>query len=156
MKNGRRGQEMKTFAKQTTGQSLVEFALVIPILLLLLVGIMEFSRGWMARNILTGAAREAARVAAVDDTGGGEAAGDAAAPPRGGGAAAGEARGRAVLSSAGLIGGDVDVVFGGGAFGTVTATASYDFPVSVAGFVPGWGSASIIPLSSTTTMRREY
>jgi Flp pilus assembly protein TadG len=142
MKNGRRGQEMKTFAKQTTGQSLVEFALVIPILLLLLVGIMEFSRGWMARNILTGAAREAARVAAVDDTGGG--------------AAAGEARGRAVLSSAGLIGGDVDVVFGGGAFGTVTATASYDFPVSVAGFVPGWGSASIIPLSSTTTMRREY
>jgi Flp pilus assembly protein TadG len=142
MKNGRRGQGMKTFAKQTAGQSLVEFAIVIPILLLLLVGIMEFSRAWMARNILTGAAREAARVAAVDNTGGGE--------------AAGEARGNAVLSSAGLTGGAVDVQFGGGAYGTVTATASYDFPVSVAGFVPGWGSATSIPLSSTTTMRREY
>ena len=37
----------------------------------------------------------------------------------------------------------------------VMATASYNFPVSVAGFVPGLSSTSFL-LSSTTTMRREY
>lgn len=66
---------MKTFAKHNRGQSLVEFALVIPILLLLMVGIMEFSRAWMTQNILTSAAREGARVGAVS----GQAAGEAAA-----------------------------------------------------------------------------
>src|SRR5574341_1608570 len=47
------------------GQGLVEFALVVPILLLLVIGIIEFGRAWMTRNILTGAAREAVRMAVV-------------------------------------------------------------------------------------------
>ena len=47
------------------GQSLVEFALVLPVLLLLLLGILEF--GWLFNGqiTLTSAAREGARTAVV-------------------------------------------------------------------------------------------
>ncbi|MBO1265976.1 pilus assembly protein [Proteiniclasticum sp. SCR006] len=53
--------------KKEEGQGLVEFALVLPILLLFLLGIIEF--GWLfnARISLTSAAREGARVAAVSN-----------------------------------------------------------------------------------------
>ncbi|MFH5836644.1 TadE/TadG family type IV pilus assembly protein [Proteiniclasticum sp. C24MP] len=55
------------FNKNDDGQGLVEFALVLPILLLFLLGIIEF--GWLfnARISLTSAAREGARVAAVSN-----------------------------------------------------------------------------------------
>ena len=47
------------------GQSMVEFALVLPILLLVVFGATEFGRAWMTLNILTAAAREGARLAVV-------------------------------------------------------------------------------------------
>lgn len=47
------------------GQALVEFALVVPILLLLIVGLAEFSRAWNAKQVLTDAAREALRSSVV-------------------------------------------------------------------------------------------
>jgi len=47
------------------GQSLVEFALVVPILLLMLVGIIEFGRAWNVSQTVTDAARQGARIAAV-------------------------------------------------------------------------------------------
>lgn len=50
------------------GQSLVEFALVIPILLLVIFGIVEFGRAFMISNVLHAAAREGARVYAVGGT----------------------------------------------------------------------------------------
>ncbi len=56
---------MKKFCKSQKGQSLVEFALVIPIFILLLFGIIEFGRLWETMNVLTSAAREGARIAAV-------------------------------------------------------------------------------------------
>ena len=49
------------------GQSMVEFALVMPILLLLVFGVTEFSRAWMTMNVLTAAAREGCRLAVVTD-----------------------------------------------------------------------------------------
>lgn len=51
--------------KNESGQSLVEFALVVPILLLFILGILEF--GWLlnAKITLTGGAREGARAAVV-------------------------------------------------------------------------------------------
>ncbi len=51
--------------KKDKGQSIVEFALVAPILVLLLFGIIEFGRIYETVNVLTSAAREGARVAAV-------------------------------------------------------------------------------------------
>ena len=56
---------MKSVTRQEKGQSLVEFALLLPVFLLILVGIAEFGRAWMIKNMLTGAAREGARFAAV-------------------------------------------------------------------------------------------
>ena len=49
------------------GQALVEFALVVPFLLLFLVGIVEFGRAWNLHQVLTDAAREGARKAVVHD-----------------------------------------------------------------------------------------
>jgi Flp pilus assembly protein TadG len=49
----------------TRGQALVEAALVMPILLLLLVGIMEFGRAWNIHQVVTDAARQGARKAAI-------------------------------------------------------------------------------------------
>ncbi len=47
------------------GQALVEFALVLPILLILFVGIIEFARAWNLHQVITDAAREGARRAVV-------------------------------------------------------------------------------------------
>lgn len=47
------------------GQALVEFALVAPILLLLILGLVEFSRAWNTEQVLTDAAREALRSSVV-------------------------------------------------------------------------------------------
>ena len=55
----------KKFCKHQKGQSLVEFALVIPVYILILLGIIEFGRAWMAMNVLASASREGARIAAV-------------------------------------------------------------------------------------------
>jgi Flp pilus assembly protein TadG len=48
------------------GQSLVEFGLILPIFLLMVFGIVDFGRAVFAYSTLNNAAREAARVAVVD------------------------------------------------------------------------------------------
>jgi Flp pilus assembly protein TadG len=48
------------------GQALVEFALVLPIFILLLVAIFDLGRAVFAYNTLTNAAREGARIAIVN------------------------------------------------------------------------------------------
>lgn len=47
------------------GQALVEFALVTPVLLLLMLGLVEFSRAWSAQQVLTDVARESLRGSVV-------------------------------------------------------------------------------------------
>jgi Flp pilus assembly protein TadG len=49
------------------GQALVEFALILPLMMLLLLGIVEFGRAWNVKQVLTDAAREGARLAVVGD-----------------------------------------------------------------------------------------
>lgn len=49
------------------GQSLVEFVLIAPMLLLLIFGLVEFARAWNIRHVVTDAAREGARYMAVDN-----------------------------------------------------------------------------------------
>jgi Flp pilus assembly protein TadG len=48
-----------------SGNAIIEFAMVLPMLLLVVFGITEFGRALMTTNVLTAAAREGARVAAV-------------------------------------------------------------------------------------------
>jgi len=53
------------FRRSDTGQALTEFALVMPVVLLMLVGIIEFGRAWNVQQVLTDAAREGARQAVL-------------------------------------------------------------------------------------------
>jgi len=54
--------------RNSKGQALVEFALILPILLLLIIGIIEFGRAFYMKNTLTNAVRHAARQAVVDSS----------------------------------------------------------------------------------------
>ncbi|MHB0858204.1 MAG: TadE/TadG family type IV pilus assembly protein [Anaerolineae bacterium] len=56
---------MRKRFRDETGANLVEFALVLPILLFLLVGVVDFGRGFYSYIAVTNAAREGARRAAV-------------------------------------------------------------------------------------------
>lgn len=58
--HGRRGER---------GQGLVEMAMVLPVLLLLIIGMFEFARAWNAKQVITDAAREGARLAVVGNGG---------------------------------------------------------------------------------------
>lgn len=50
------------------GQTLVEFGLILPVFVLLLMGIFDMGRAVYAYNTISNAAREAVRVAIVDQT----------------------------------------------------------------------------------------
>jgi Flp pilus assembly protein TadG len=52
--------------KTETGAVAVEFALLLPVLLLILLGIIEFGRAFNTQITLTQAAREGVRVMAID------------------------------------------------------------------------------------------
>jgi Flp pilus assembly protein TadG len=51
--------------KGSSGQSLIEFALVLPMLLVLVFGIVEFGNAWRHYQLITNTAREGARIAVL-------------------------------------------------------------------------------------------
>lgn len=51
--------------KESRGQAIVELAILLPVLLLILLGILEFGRVFSSYMIITHASREGARVGAV-------------------------------------------------------------------------------------------
>jgi hypothetical protein len=53
--------------RNRSGQAVVEFALVIPLMLILIIGVVELSRAWNTQQVITNTAREAMRAAVVDD-----------------------------------------------------------------------------------------
>jgi Flp pilus assembly protein TadG len=134
-----RSKRIRKILENDKGQNLVEFALILPLLLLVVIGIAEFGRAWMAKNIMTGAAREAVRILAV---------------PSGSIQTASD-RADNVLVSAGITTATKSLDIGLVAYDPVSVTINYDFPVLFAGFIPGLSIDNIL-LTSTTTMRREY
>ncbi len=54
-------------ASRRSGQALVEFALVVPILMLIVLGIIEFGQAWRAKQAIGTAAWQAARLSAIVD-----------------------------------------------------------------------------------------
>ncbi|MGE5589961.1 MAG: TadE/TadG family type IV pilus assembly protein [Bacillota bacterium] len=58
----------RRLGRDQRGQSVVEFALVVPILLLLVLGIMEFGRAYSTNLSLQNAVREGARLAVTGST----------------------------------------------------------------------------------------
>jgi hypothetical protein len=134
---------MTSVTRQEKGQSLVEFALLLPIFLLILVGIAEFGRGWMTKNILTGAAREAARAAAAETQANAFNSAKTIADP--------------ILASAGIpltlqVGDFDDSV--DTPVPTVSIIITYQYPLIIGGFIPGLLGPNI-NLTGTATMRRE-
>ncbi len=63
------GRQLAAFKSENRGQAVIEFALVLPILLLVVFGITEFGRAILTTNTLNTAAREGARLAAVSTAG---------------------------------------------------------------------------------------
>ncbi len=125
------------------GQALVEFAFVLPILLLLILGIFEFGRAYNAYEVVTDVAREAARRAVVDDT-----------------SSTATIRGVAVadLDRAGLAAADsmVTVSDPNTAGATTTVTIQYPFKFLFLGPMLSWATGQDqVVLSSTCEMRHE-
>lgn len=58
---------MKTSKHKRQGVAAVEFALVVPIFLLLVFGIIEFGRSLMVQQVLVNASREGARRAVLEN-----------------------------------------------------------------------------------------
>ena len=59
---------MSAFKRDRRGQTLVEFALILPVLIVILVGIFDGGRLVFASNTVNNAAREAGREATVNQT----------------------------------------------------------------------------------------
>jgi len=117
----------------------VEFALVLPLLLLLFFGIVELGRAWMTKNVMTGAAREAVRVAVVQP--------DFPAADN-----VARFRASALLNAGGINSAVIFVTQIDTPEPMVEVKINYVFPAIFGGFIPGLNG---ITLSTETTMRRE-
>ena len=60
--------KIRTILKKRRGQAMVEFALILPVFILILLGIMEFGLVFHQYLVVTAASREGARVAALGGT----------------------------------------------------------------------------------------
>ena len=126
------------------GSALVEMALLIPLLALMLFAIVEFGIAFQRWQVVSNAAREGARTAAVR--------GCAAAPVT--------SVVQNYVGVAGLGAGDVTIGVQPSSYCnsppgtpvTVTVTHNFVFPV-LSGFVPGLGGG--IPLTGSSVMRKE-
>lgn len=131
-----------SFIRENRGQSVIEFALVLPLLLVILFGITEFGRAWMTVNLLTSAAREGARLAVVMP-----------APD----VTAVNVRVMEVCTSAGITPTAI-TLDGPDADRRVTVTVQANFqiiPGEILGFFGGVGLSGTIPLRATSVMRHE-
>ena len=126
------------------GQALVEFALLLPILVVIVMGICEFGRAFMVNHLLTTAAREAARTAVVlsDLT---------ANDPRAVGAAS---RAQQILDSGRLTGATMTNTMPNPSDCAVQVQVQYNL-IPITGNALRFAIGDSIPLRSSTTMRYE-
>jgi Flp pilus assembly protein TadG len=134
--------------RSETGAELVEFALVFPLLLLVVLGIVDFGFLFQQYEVVTNAAREGARIAVLPDY------------------SATDAQNRAAdyLTAAGLtsapapvVGAPVPVSIGGNCMSTVTVTVTYPHQfVFLSGIGAYFGSTfGTTTLRASSTMRTE-
>lgn len=128
-----------------SGQALVEFAVTLPALLLLLLGIVDFARAWNVYEVLTDAGREGARLAVIDNP------------------ATTEADVRTVIKDAaartGIVLSDSDIAiqqFQTGRGDPTTVTISYGHRLKWVGWMIGLaGGSEVLDFSVTSIMRQE-
>lgn len=140
----------RSIGRDTRGQAVVEFALVLPLVLILLISVWEFARAWNIQQVLTDAAREGARVAVVGNGAGKDAA-----------TIQGEAQTAInnALSIAAIDPADADIDLtgmGGGRGNPATVQISLPYRFSFLGPLMGWTiGKSSLTLSTSITMRNE-
>lgn len=126
-----------------SGAVATEFALVLPLLLMLMLGIFEFGRVWNAKQVLTSAAWHAARLAAV-----GEVTDDSVTNVV-----------RNALARAALNPDSARILLSGtdGKAGTETwVTVEYPYRLGFLAPLMGWAAdSSTVTLSAVTVMRHE-
>jgi len=66
LKSGKVKRICGSFRKKRRGAAVVEFALVVPVFILLVFGMVEFGRAVMVQQVLVNASREGARQAVLD------------------------------------------------------------------------------------------
>jgi len=142
---------MKRLRVDRSGQNLVEFALVLVMLLLLVVGVCEFGRAWNVYQILANASREGARLAAL--------------PSGFTNAAAVTSRVQSYLSTGNVDPSKATVTIGGsgvdGGTGTqVSITVSYPYKFGYVGPIirlinPGATAGADITITAQSVMRNE-
>ena len=126
--------------RRNGGQAVVEFAFILPILLMLVMGILDFARAYNVNQVVTNASREGARVSILSASTGANVTTTV----------------NTYIASANLpgcvtAGGN----WGGGGVsgGSTTVTVSCNFTALTGTLIPGW--AGTFPISQTTTMRHE-
>ena len=129
--------------RRERGQSLVEFALVLPLFLVIVMAIADFGWGFRDYMTVTNSAREGARLGIT-------------------GSSSTDIKAKTTSTSAGLLStGDVTVTNAQGSSGTnlvVAVAYTYNFvtPIgSMIHFLTGGTFPSSVPLAATTTMRIE-
>jgi Flp pilus assembly protein TadG len=127
------------------GQALAEFALVLPLILLFIAGIVEMGRAWNIKQAVTDAAREGARYAVVQD--------DAITSTDDVKAKIEERLALASIESSTIdFSGDFHV-----AGGEMTVTVATQHQMGLIGALLQWGGApSVVTISTQATMRNEW
>jgi len=134
-------QSYKTRRTEQKAQAIVELALVLPILLLMLMGIVEASRIFMAQHAITNAAREGARVGVLPTSTTNDV----------------ESAISGYMSAAGLTGAttvsmsNVGPTVDPGA--TTSVSVQHELPILIGELIPGLGDS--VSLSNVTVMRHE-
>jgi Flp pilus assembly protein TadG len=144
-------QVLRRAAACTRGAELIEFAIALPILMLLTAGIVDFAVLFQRYEVVTNAAREAARIGVLPDYQTADI----------------QNRARTYLRAAGLTDpapaptvtyGTTELAPGGPSISVVTVTVQYPhnfiFLGPVAGLIGGTGPANIV-LAASSSMRRE-
>ncbi len=137
----------RTGRRKERGQSLVEFALIIPIFFILVLGIIDFGMALRSYITLTNAAREGARVGVVCQGGTSTSASTAAI------AQVVHSGGALDLTSANVTQATTPCTTGSDVI--VTAQYTYRFITPLGGFVTLFGGSNSITFRSTTRMRSE-
>ena len=126
--------------KKEQGQSLVEFALILPVALFLLLGTIDVARAFFNLQTVTNASREGARRGIIA----GAVQGDVDTVVNNALTSAG------LTSTPTIVGSGVD---GASAGATTTVTVTYPFQTLTGTLIPGW--TGTIDLTQTTVMRHE-
>ncbi|MBI4358324.1 MAG: pilus assembly protein [Candidatus Omnitrophica bacterium] len=133
----------KRFRTLGKGSAMIEMTLILPLVVMLIIGVVEFSRVLMVKQVITNAAREGARAGAIrlDDSG---ALSTALSVSQNYLTSSGVSLDPATVNSS-------FVTTGGSS--AVEVTISYDYNSTLSHWIPG--IPGVLTLQSAAIMRRE-